>query len=151
MSRSERAIFTVLCMISDNSGNILVQDRADPGWPGICFPGGHVEKGESFTQAVIRETFEETGLTVEDPLLCGVKQFQTKNDERYVVLFYKSQRYHGTLTPSDEGDVFWIPRNRLESYKLAEDFMDMVKVFESDELNEFYYHKEDGHWALSLL
>lgn len=151
MSRSESAIFTVLCMISDNNGNILVQDRTDPGWPGICFPGGHVEKGEAFTAAAVRETQEETGLIIEDPKLCGVKQFQTKNDERYVVFFYKATRYHGTLASSDEGNVFWIPRSDLEKYTLVEDFPDMLKVFESDALNEFYYFKEDGQCALSLL
>ena len=84
MAREEQAVFTVLCMVSDGHGNILMQDRVDTDWPGMCFPGGHVEPGESFTEAAIRETREETGLTVENPQLCGVKQFQTKNDARYV-------------------------------------------------------------------
>ena len=77
MSRSEMAEFTNLCMVSDGNGNILVQDRKNPDWPGITFPGGHVEPGESFTDSVIREVFEETGLTIENPVLCGVKQFQS--------------------------------------------------------------------------
>jgi len=53
---AEQAIFTVLIMVSDGSGNLLMEDRNDPGWPGICFPGGHVEPGEAFTAAAIRET-----------------------------------------------------------------------------------------------
>lgn len=48
---AEQAIFTVLVMVSDGSGNLLMEDRNDPGWPGICFPGGHVEPGEAFTAA----------------------------------------------------------------------------------------------------
>ena len=63
MSRSEPAVFTNMCMISDGNGNILVQDRRNPDWPGITFPGGHVEPGEAFTASVIREVLEETGLT----------------------------------------------------------------------------------------
>lgn len=151
MAREEKAIFTVLCMVSDGNGNILLQDRQDASWPGMCFPGGHVEPGESFTEAVIRETWEETGLTVENPRLCGVKQFQTKTDARYVVFFYKADRYYGTLRSSDEGEVFWINRAELENYPLVEDFMDMVKVFESDCLNEFYYYKDNDQWGLKLL
>jgi 8-oxo-dGTP diphosphatase len=41
-------------------------------WPGVAFPGGHVEKGESFTDTVIREVQEETGLTISSPRLCGI-------------------------------------------------------------------------------
>ena len=151
MSRSEQAIFTNLCMVYDHDGNILVQDRLDPSWPGLCFPGGHVEPGESFVESVIREVWEETGLTIEKPRLCGTKQFQTNNGERYVVFFYKTDRFSGELKSSDEGKVFWIPRNTLDQYTLCEDFLDMVKVFEEDELSEFYYYKEDDDWKLKLL
>lgn len=151
MAKTEQAIFTVLCMVSDGNGNILVEDRLDPDWPGICFPGGHVEPGESFTEAAIRETFEETGLTIEDPKLCGVKQFQTDANARYVVFFFKATRYHGQLMSSDEGEVFWLSRESLAQHCLVDDFLDMVKVFETPELNEFYYYREDGNWRLKLL
>lgn len=151
MGRTEKAIFTNLCMLSDGAGNILVQDRKAPDWPGLCFPGGHVEPGESFVESITREVWEETGLTVEDPILCGTKQFQTKEGARYVVLFYKASRWHGQLRSSDEGEVFWIPRNTLSQYTLCDDFEDMVRVFESDRLSEFYYYKEGGGWKLKLL
>ena len=153
MSRSEQAIFTNMCMIYDDAGNILVQDRKKKDWPGLCFPGGHVEPGESFVKSVIREVWEETGLTIENPQLCGTKQFQTRNGERYVLLFYKTNRFHGELKSSEEGEVFWIPRNQLTNYKLANDFTEMVQVMERDDLSEFYYHWEDydGDWEMTLL
>ena len=151
MARSENAVFTNLCMVYDHAGNILVQDRKDPDWPGLCFPGGHVEPGESFVASVIREVWEETGLTIESPRLCGTKQFQTKNGERYVVFFYKTDRFSGQLQSSPEGEVFWIPRNTVGQYTLCDDFESMLRVFESDDLSEFYYYKEDGSWKLKLL
>ena len=151
MARSEAAIFTNLCMVYDHAGNILVQDRNDPDWPGLCFPGGHVEPGESFVDSVIREVWEETGLTIENPILCGTKQFQTRNGERYVVLFYKTHRFSGELKSSDEGEVFWIPRDTLENYTLCDDFMGMVQVFDDDNLSEFYYYQENGNWKYQLL
>lgn len=151
MSRSEPAVFTNMCMISDGAGNILVQDRRNPDWPGITFPGGHVEPGEAFAASVIREVYEETGLTIENPVLCGVKQFQTRRDERYVVFLYKADRFRGELKSSDEGEVFWIPRETLPTYPLAPDFLDMVRVFEDDELSEFYYTNDQEGWQVQLL
>ena len=151
MSRAEQVILTNLCMVYDDAGNILVQNRKDPTWPGVCFPGGHIEPGESFVESVIREVWEETGLTIENPVLCGTKQFPTRNGERYVVFFYKANRYHGELKSSDEGEVFWIPRSDLGNYQMVEDFLDMVKIFEQDDLSEFYYYKEDSNWKLKLL
>lgn len=151
MSKSESAIFTNMCMISDGKGNILVQDRKNPDWPGVTFPGGHVEPGESFVESVIREVLEETGLTIENPVLCGIKQFQTHLGERYVVLFYKTGRFSGELRSSDEGQVFWIPRQTLADHVLAPDFEDMVRVFEDDSLSEFYYYRTEQGWQEKLL
>ena len=135
-------------MVSDSNGNVLVQDRRNPDWPGVTFPGGHVEPEEAFTDSVVREVFEETGLTIEDPILCGTKQFQTHQNERYVVFLYKASRFHGELQSSDEGRVFWVPREKLPEYPLVPDFLDMVRVFETDTLNEFFYTKD---WGVRLL
>ena len=151
MSRSEPAIFTNMCMICDGRGNVLVQDRRNPDWPGVTFPGGHVEKNEAFTDSVVREVFEETGLTIENPRLCGVKQFKTRKGERYVVFLYRADRFHGTLRSSDEGEVFWIPREALTSYPLAPDFLDMVRIFETDTLSEFFYTCSGDDWQIDLL
>lgn len=150
MSRSEKAIFTNMCMIYDDKGNVLVQDRLNPDWPGITFPGGHINKEESFHNSVVREIREETGLEILNPILCGIKQFQTDEDQRYVVLFYKTNKFNGTIKSSKEGKVFWIRRKDLEKYTLAMDFMDMVKVFESNEISEFYYTKENSEYKKTL-
>lgn len=151
----EPAIFTNMCMVSDRNGNILVQNRRKRDWPGVCFPGGHIEPGESFVESVIREVYEETGLTIEHPRLCGTKQFQTRDGARYVLLFYTADRFSGELRNSDEGEVFWIPRRELSSYPLADDFLEMVQVMESDDLSEFYYYLKsddyDGEWGVKLL
>ena len=150
MAKTEQAVFMNMCMIYDDKGNILVQDRLKKDWPGVTFPGGHVEYTESFTQSVIREVKEETGLDIKNPVLCGVKQFQGIDDARYVIMFYKTNKFSGELKSSHEGKVFWIPREELCNYQLADDMEEMVKVFESDVLSEFYYHKENGKWEFDL-
>ena len=101
------------------SGNkVLVQDRKKKDWPGITFPGGHVEQGESFTEAVIREIREETGLTISAQRLCGIKDWY-ENSLRYVVLFYKTEQFERTLQSSDEGEVWWEDIDNLPNLSLA--------------------------------
>ena len=74
MARTETVEFTNMCMICDGS-RVVVIDRKKRDWPGITFPGGHIEPGESFTDAVIREVQEETGLHIRSPQLCGIKDW----------------------------------------------------------------------------
>lgn len=151
MSRNEKAIFTNMCMVYDNNGRVLVQDRLNPNWPGITFPGGHVHKAEAFSASVIREVQEETGLIIYSPVLCGIKQFQTIEGERYVVLLYKTNKFEGELKSSQEGEVFWVQREKLSTYHLADDFENMLKVFESDDISELHYYEEGAVLQASLL
>ncbi len=151
MARRETVVLTNMCMVYDNQGNILVQDRLDPDWPGVVFPGGHVEPGESFTKAVIREVREETGLTIEKPQLCGMKQFPEKDGTRYIVMLYKANRFSGELQSSDEGRVFWIKRSELGNYPLAVSFDQMIRLFEDDTLGEQYAYWDGDTFRRELL
>ena len=94
MPRFEKVEFTNMCMICDGN-KVVVIDREKKDWPGITFPGGHAESGESFVDAVIREIREETGLKISSPQLCGVKDWY-ENECRYVVLFYKTACFEGS-------------------------------------------------------
>ena len=129
-----------------------MRDRTDPSWPGICFPGGHVEPGESFVESAIREVQEETGLTILDPILCGIKQFPLQGEDAMSCCCFGPVAT-GTLTSSAEGEVFWLPREELENCRLAPDFSEMLRVFESPGLSEFYYYREPetGEWQHRLL
>ena len=145
MAKTEPVILTTMVMVYDKD-MILVLDRCDPDWPGITFPGGHVEPCESFVKCAIREVHEETGLEISDLRLCGVKQFTHRNgDFRYIVLFYKTDRFTGELVSSDEGKVFWIKKSELHNHTLADGFAGMFEIFDRDDLSE-NYHWFDGQW-----
>ena len=148
MSRTEEVELTNMCMICDGNGNVLVQDKKNhPTWHGWNFPGGHVEEGEYITPSVIREMEEETGLIIENPKLCGIKEFhKTKDGKRYIVFLYTANQFSGELKASSEGDVFWYPLSELaQSDKLIDGFGEMLSVFINDEISEvFYERREDG-------
>ena len=151
MDRTERVELTMLVMVTDKQGRMLVQDRLDPDWGGVCFPGGHIEPGESVVQAAIREVWEETGLTIEHPRLCGLKQFPEEDGTRYIVMLYKANRFSGELRSSCEGNVFWIKRSELGNYPLAETFDQLIRVFEDDLLGEQYFHWDGDVFKRELI
>ena len=105
-----------------------------------------MEKGESFTDAVIREVYEETGLKISAPQLCGIKDWQQKDGSRYMVLFYKTNQYEGTVTSSDEGDVYWIDLEEMKQKKLADGMDKMLQVFLDENISEYFWYKENGQW-----
>ena len=144
MRRTENAEFTVLCLIEDGS-RVLLQDRVKADWKGYTLPGGHVENGESFVDAVIREIKEETGLDIYEPKLVGVKQFPIEGG-RYIVMLYKATKFSGEVVSSDEGRMEWVEYSRLSEINTVDDFEELLKVMNSDKLSEFRYIIEDGEW-----
>ena len=149
MARTESVTLTNMCMVTDGT-RVLVQDRTDPAWHGITFPGGHVEKGESFTASVIREVFEETGLCIVSPRLCGIKDWMRDDGSRYMVLLYKTDRFTGTLKSSQEGEVYWTELADLPSLPLADSMEGTLQVFLNDDLSEDFYCMENGTWVEEL-
>lgn len=148
MSRTENVELTVLCLIEDGN-RLLLQNRIKEDWQGYTLPGGHVEPGESFVDAVIREMKEETGLTVIGPRLVGVKQFPIK-DGRYVVLLFKAEKWSGELVSSAEGQMEWIAYNSLSEVNTVNDLDDLLKVMNTPELTEFQYLVSGDEWTVSI-
>lgn len=148
MERTERVELTVLCLVY-NEDAYLLQNRVKEDWKGYTLPGGHIEHGESVVDAVVREMREETGLTILNPKLCGVKQFPIE-DGRYIVFLFKTDKYKGKLISSSEGDMHWIRKEDLSNVNLVGDFYEILQVILDDNLNEFQYIYEGDQWKIEL-
>ena len=146
--RAENAELTVLCLIQDGN-RVLLQNRVKNDWKGYTLPGGHVEAGESFVDAVVREMKEETGLSIKKPRIVGIKHFPMENG-RYIVLLFKATEFEGTVVSSEEGEMEWISLDDLSAINVVEDFHDLMKVMNDPDLNEFQYTIENGEWIVHL-
>lgn len=151
MKRTENVELTVLCLIR-RGDEYLLQDRVKKDWKGFTLPGGHVEPGESIVDAVIREMKEETGLTVEHPKLCGVKQFPLKGDGdetgRYLVFLFVADKFSGEVISSEEGAMHWVKIEDLPKVNLVNDFTELLEVMLDENLSEFQYVVKDGKWKV---
>ena len=150
MSRATSTILTNLCLIEDTLTNKVVLQYRSPEkthWAGYAFPGGHIEEGESLVESVIREVYEETGLTIADPKLVAVKDWEPDEGGRYIVFCYKATRFSGQLRSSEEGEVSWVKKDQLKKLDLSYDMLPLLEVMENPDLSEYYYRKRtDDDW-----
>ena len=151
MSRATSTVLTNLCLVEDlDNGKVVLQYRSPERykkWSGYAFPGGHIEEGESLAESVIREVYEETGLTIADPKLVAVKDWSLDDGGRYIVFCYKATKFTGQLRSSEEGEVSWVKKDQLEKLDLSYDMLPLLEVMEDPDLSEFYYRKRtDDDW-----
>lgn len=78
--REEKVFFTNMCIVQNPfDGRYLFLKRAKhKAWPGYTFPGGHVEEGEDFREAILREMKEETGLDLHEVELRAVYRWPSE-------------------------------------------------------------------------
>ena len=110
-------------------------------WSGAALPGGHIEAHEGLVESVIREVKEETGLTIKNPKLVGMKHWYTTEDERYLVFLYRTSDFEGDIHSTEEGEVRWVAREDVPKMELAYDMLNLLRVFEEDQLSELFYRE----------
>ena len=120
---------TTMCMIYNDNGEILVQDRTKNDWPGITFPGGKVEKDELIEESCIREIKEETGLDIKNLECMNYIEWNTiEENVRHLCILFRTKDYDGKLIDSSEGKNFFIKEKDIEKYNLSYDFLKIYKI-----------------------
>ena len=131
---------TNMVMIEDkNSNKVVVIDRINK-YPGIAFPGGHIEDNESIYDSAVREVKEETGLDIWNLKSCGfIHWYNNKNGDRYFTYFYKTSNFSGKLlSETEEGKVFWINFFDISPEKFAPNMNNYMKMFNNNGYSEAF-------------
>ena len=108
---SERCVLTY---VMDGDNVLLILKKRGLGDGYYNAPGGHIELEETSIKAAIRETKEETGLTVSELKERGTLRFQFKDGMRMVCYVFTTGTWEGELKECDEAKPFWADRNNLD-------------------------------------
>jgi 8-oxo-dGTP diphosphatase len=106
-------------ILENDSNQILIGKRKGSHAPYFSIPGGHLELGESFEQAAIREVKEETGMEIIDPkVICVTNNLQTFQSEGYhsvsIILLVKHCNQTPQLLEPDKCEGWiWVDPNNL--------------------------------------
>ena len=142
MDIPEQVTLTNMCMLKSGT-KVLVEDKISPWGCGLIFPGGHVEKHEPIVDSIIREMKEETGLTIEKPKLCGVKNWIKEDGSRYLVFLFTADTFSGELTSSDEGRVFWMEKDEVLKAKWIWHLDGLMRIMAEGEFAELFLDAAD--------
>ena len=104
-------------------------------WIGV---GGGFEHGESPEECALRETFEETGLTLTDYRLRGIVTFDCEGQETLYMYLFTASAWTGELSECSEGDLEWVPKKKVYS----------LPIWEGDKI--FFRLLEEGRPFFSL-
>lgn len=130
----EKVVLTNMCMIENIKTNEVLCINRCKDWPGVTFPGGHVEENEPIVTSVKREIEEETGLIISNLKLVGIRDWYLKEvHERGVVFVFKTSTYEGKLKEeTEEGKIFWCKKGDLIKMPLAPGFIEELDIFDDD-------------------
>lgn len=116
-------INTTLCYL-ERDGKYLMLHRVkkanDPShdkWIGV---GGKFEDGESPEECALRETREETGLTLTSYRYRGLVTFVSDRWETEYMHLFTADAWEGELTTCDEGELVWVEKSRLSTLPIWE-------------------------------
>lgn len=136
MNGGTKPIQSTLCYIENELGQYLMlhrikkkNDTNHDKWIGI---GGKTEEGETPTQCIIRETKEETGLTLPSPEYRGIVYFRSDEYPAEDMHLFKTNSYFGELIDCDEGKLEWIDKNSLKSLPMWEGDVIFLSLIEKD-------------------
>ncbi len=129
------AILTTLCYIEKDDCYLMLHrvrkenDINHDKWIGV---GGKFKDGESPEECLLREVREETGFELLDYRLRGIITFTSDRWETEYMYLYTADKFTGTQTDCDEGELVWVRRDELDSLTLWEGDRIFLKLLAED-------------------
>lgn len=126
---------TTLCYIERDGRYLMLHrikkenDLNHDKWIGV---GGKFEEDETPEECLLRETKEETGLTLTEYRFRGIVTFLSDQWEGEYMHLYTASGFTGEQIACDEGELVWVPKKELKNLTLWEGDRIFLKLLEED-------------------
>lgn len=114
---------TTLCYLEKDNKYLMLHrvkkenDVNKDKWIGV---GGHAEFGESPEDCLLREVYEETGLTLKKWHFHGIVTFVFDTIDFEYMCLYSATEWEGTIKDCNEGTLEWIDKDEIENLNIWE-------------------------------
>lgn len=124
---------TTLCYIEKDEKYLMLHrvskknDANKDKWIGV---GGHFEEGESPEECLLREVFEETGLTLTSQRFRGLVTFCSEIYSTEYMYLFTADGFTGTIKECDEGRLEWVDKDKIPTLNLWDGdllFLDLLQ------------------------
>lgn len=129
----EKKVRATVGAIIKKDGKVLLVKRGHEPFKGYwCFPGGHIDFGETAEQAVIREVKEETGLTFKPKFLGYMDEIYPEiNWHGEVLIFYGEAIGKEKIDGEEITGIKWFDFNEALKMKLAFDHQKTLEIYKN--------------------
>lgn len=126
---------TTLCYIENETSYLMlhrvkkINDLNQDKWIGV---GGKLEAEESPEDCLLREVYEETGLTLTEYRYRGIVTFISKQWGTEYMHLFTATKYEGEIKECNEGNLEWVEKSKIPSLNLWEGDKIFFRLLEED-------------------
>jgi 8-oxo-dGTP diphosphatase len=116
-----KLVLVAAAALIDTDGRVLLAQRPEgKSMAGMWeFPGGKVESGERPEQTVIREFFEELGVTIQEACLAPFAFASHAYDEFHLLMpVFVCRRWEGIAIPREGQKLAWVHPREMKNYSM---------------------------------
>ncbi len=150
---------TTLCYIEKDNKYLMLHrvkkenDCNKDKWIGV---GGKFEEGESPEECLLREVYEETGLTLTNYRFRGIVTFVSDEWEGEYMHLFTASEYEGELLENamrdcSEGELVWVPKYEIEKLNLWEGDKIFLRLLQERETFFSLKLRYEGEWLVESI
>jgi 8-oxo-dGTP diphosphatase len=110
-----------LCFVRQGERVLMIRKKRGLGAGKINGVGGRLEPGESPLAGILREAWEELGITLADPVKRGELHFQFVDGYSLFCTVFVASRFAGTPVETEEATPLWFGVDQLPFHEMWED------------------------------